>query len=130
MALTIGQLIKQSRLNRGLTQEELGELVWVKKSAVAKWENGRVSEIGRSNLQGLAKALGIDPAELIGEDGIEVRKRIKKDPKAAAAKAAELLSDQDFIDLYTLYKSLSQEKKNQIRDFILFIANQPRKSTE
>lgn len=125
MALTIGQLIKQSRLNRGLTQEELGELVGVKKSAVAKWENGRVSEIGRSNLQGLAKALGIDPAELIGEDGIEVRKRIKKDPKAAAAKAAELLSDQDFIDLYTLYKSLSQEKKNQIRDFILFIANQP-----
>ncbi len=125
MALTIGQLIKQSRLNRGLTQEELGELVGVKKSAVAKWENGRVSEIGRSNLQGLAKALGIDPAELIGEDGIEVRKRIKKDPKAAAAKAAELLSDQDFIDLYTLYKSLPQEKKNQIRDFILFIANQP-----
>lgn len=125
MALTIGQLIKQSRLNRGLTQEELGELVGVKKSAVAKWENGRVSEIGRSNLQGLAKALGIDPAELIGEDGIEVRKRIKKDPKAAAAKAAELLSDQDFIELYTLYKSLPQEKKNQIRDFILFIANQP-----
>lgn len=125
MALTIGQLIKQSRLNRGLTQEELGELVGVKKSAVAKWENGRVSEIGRSNLQGLAKALGIDPVELIGEDGIEVRKRIKKDPKAAAAKAAELLSDQDFIDLYTLYKSLPQEKKNQIRDFILFIANQP-----
>ena len=96
----------------------------MKKSAVPKWENGRVSEIGRSNLQGLAKALGIDPAELIGEDGIEVRKRIKKDPKAAAAKAAELLSDQDFIDLYTLYKSLPQEKKNQIRDFILFIANQ------
>lgn len=125
MALTIGQLIKQSRLNRGLTQEELGDLVGVKKSAVAKWENGRMSEIGRSNLQGLAKALGIDPAELIGEDGIEVRKRIKKDPKAAAAKAAELLSDQDFIDLYTLYKSLPQEKKNQIRDFILFIANQP-----
>jgi transcriptional regulator with XRE-family HTH domain len=123
--LTIGQLIKQSRLNRGLTQEELGELVGVKKSAVAKWENGRVSEIGRSNLQGLAKALGLDPADLIGEDGVEVRKRIKKDPKAAAAKAAELLSDQDFIDLYTLYKSLSQEKKNQIRDFILFIANQP-----
>lgn len=123
--MTIGQLIKQSRLNRGLTQEELGELVGVKKSAVAKWENGRVSEIGRSNLQGLAKALGLDPADLIGEDGVEVRKRIKKDPKAAAAKAAELLSDQDFIDLYTLYKSLSQEKKNQIRDFILFIANQP-----
>lgn len=132
MALTIGQLIKQSRLNRGLNQEELGELVWVKKSAVAKW--GEVSvktggtvltKIGRSNLQGLAKALGIDPAELIGEDGIEVRKRIKKYPKAAAAKAAELLSDQDFIELYTLYKSLPQETKNQIHDFILFIANQP-----
>ena len=45
MALTIGQLIKQSRLNSGLTQEELGELVGVKKSAVAKWENGRVLKL-------------------------------------------------------------------------------------
>lgn len=99
MALTIGQLIKQSRLNRGLTQEELGELVGVKKSAVAKWENGRVSEIGRSNLQGLAKALGIDPAELIGEDGIEVRKRIKKRPESSRCQSGGTAFESGFYRL-------------------------------
>ena len=49
------------------TQEEVAEKVGVKKSAVAKWENGRVSEIKRSNLKKLADALEIDPNQLLGD---------------------------------------------------------------
>lgn len=65
--MRIGDVIKQARIQKGYTQEELAELVGVQKSAVAKWENGRVSEIKRSNLQGLAQALGINPVSLVGE---------------------------------------------------------------
>ena len=35
----IGQAIKQARLERNLTQEELGELVGVKKAQISKIEN-------------------------------------------------------------------------------------------
>ena len=34
----MGNIIKQFRETRGLTQEQLGELVGVKKAAVCKWE--------------------------------------------------------------------------------------------
>lgn len=63
----IGIIIKQARLQKGFTQEVLAEKVGVKKSAVAKWENGRVSEIKRSNLKNLADALGLNPALLVSD---------------------------------------------------------------
>lgn len=65
--MNIGDIIKQARIQKGYTQEELADLVGVQKSAVAKWENGRVSEIKRSNLQGLAQALDISPFSLVGD---------------------------------------------------------------
>lgn len=63
----IGKLIKDARLAKGLTQEELGALVGLQKSAIAKYENGRVVNIKRSTLQGLAIALGLKASDLIME---------------------------------------------------------------
>ena len=65
--MNVGSLIKQARLAKSLTQEELAEKVGVQKSAVAKWENGRVSEIKRSNLKKLSEALGLNPNQLLDE---------------------------------------------------------------
>lgn len=111
----IGQLIKQARIAKGLTQEELGKLVGVQKSAIAKYENGRVVNIKRSTLQGLAKALDLKGADLIDEE-------IKKDPDAAAKNAADILRDQDLMEIIYLYKSLNEDKKKQVKDFIRFVA--------
>lgn len=66
--MDVGYIIKKARAEKGMTQEELAEKVGVKKSAVAKWENGRVSEIKRTNLKNLADVLGLDPNELLGDE--------------------------------------------------------------
>ncbi len=63
--MEIGMLIKEARLSKGLTQEELGEIVGVQKSAIAKYENGRVVNIKRSTLQKLAAALDLRGSDLI-----------------------------------------------------------------
>ncbi len=42
-----GERIKKLRKEKGLTQEQLGKLLGVKKSAIAKYENNR--EIGRAS---------------------------------------------------------------------------------
>lgn len=64
--MEIGQKIKAARLQKGYTQEELGKIMGVKKSAVAKWESGRVVNIKRSVLVKMSEVLEIPPHELIG----------------------------------------------------------------
>ena len=68
--MTIGEKIKQARLAKGYTQEELGNLVGVKKAAINKYESGIVQNLKRSMIAKLADALSIDPVTLIGFDEI------------------------------------------------------------
>lgn len=92
--MDVGYIIKQARLEKGYTQEALAEMVGVQKSAVAKWENGRVSEIKRTNLKKLSEALGLKPTQLLdntekptaADDGLsddmrELIEHIKKLPE-------------------------------------------------
>ena len=64
-----GDRIKELRLARGLTQEELGELTGLQKSAIAKYENGKTENMKRAVIMKMAKALGVSPAYLaFGEE--------------------------------------------------------------
>lgn len=66
--MNVGEKIKNARLARGMTQEELGAILGLQKSAIAKYENGRVVNIKRSTLKKISDALGIPPHELIFEN--------------------------------------------------------------
>ena len=112
----VGDLIKKARLEKGLTQEELAEKVGVKKSAVAKWENGRVSEIKRSNLKNLADALGLNPTQLLGD--------IVRDPVGVADELADIYLDPELRSMIADYKKLSIDKQEQARAYIQFLSKQ------
>ena len=43
--MDIGQKIRIARIEKGMTQEELGNILGVKKSAIAKYKSGRVQII-------------------------------------------------------------------------------------
>ena len=100
--------------DRGLTQEELGKLVGVQKSAIAKYENGRVVNIKRSTLQGLAKALDLKGSDLI----------IESNPKEAASLSARVLSDSDLREVAELYLSLSDDDKKTYKELLRRLAKQ------
>ena len=97
--------IKEQRIAKGLTQEELGEKLGLKKSAIAKYENGRVENIKRSVIKKMAKALECSPTYLLGYD-------------------AEYTID-DFVELKQLpeeerellkaYRAASDDRKEAIR---------------
>ena len=106
--MDIGQKIKQARIAKGLTQEELGNLVGLQKSAIAKYENGRVVNIKRSTLQKLAQALDLRGSDLI----------IEADPKEAAELSARVLMDCELMESIEQYYTLSSEKQKMIRDLI------------
>ena len=62
-----GELIKSCRIKLGWTQEELGNALvpTVQKSAIAKWENGRVENIKRHHLRQMAKLFNIDVRDFL-----------------------------------------------------------------
>lgn len=114
--MSVGDLIKKTRLEKGMTQEELAEKVGVKKSAVAKWENGRVSEIKRSNLHRLSEALNLNPNQLLGD--------IEHDPVAVANELADIYLDPELRSMIGIYKSLSNDKQAQVREYVYFLSQQ------
>lgn len=66
--MDIGNKIKSARIAKGMTQEELGKHLGVQKSAIAKYENGRVINIKRSILKKISDVLDIRPSDLIFEE--------------------------------------------------------------
>lgn len=62
----MGAIIKQLRLQKGLTQEELGKVIGVQKFAIRKYESGMVQNIKRSSIKKLADFFGVSPSYLLG----------------------------------------------------------------
>lgn len=106
--MEIGQKIKQARIAKGFTQEELGNKVGLQKSAIAKYESGRVVNIKRSTLQKLAQALDLRGSDLI----------IESNPKEAAELSAKVLLDCELMDAIERYYTLTPEKQKMVRDLI------------
>lgn len=64
--MKIGEIIKNRRLELGLTLEEVGKKVGVGKSTVRKWETGLIENMRRDRIAKLAEVLDIPPSQLIG----------------------------------------------------------------
>lgn len=107
--VNIGNIIKKARIKKGLTQEELGKMVGVQKSAIAKYENGRIVNIKRSTLQKISSALNIRPSELIFDGS----------PLEAADLHARILTDAELMETIKNYYSLSSDKQKIVRELIL-----------
>ena len=106
--MDIGKKIKEARKNKGMTQEELGNVVGVQKSAIAKYESGRVVNIKRSTLQKIASALNIRPSELVFEES----------PKESASFHVKVISDLELMSTLQDYYKLTQENQKIVRDLI------------
>lgn len=65
--MAIGAYIKNLRVAKGISQEELGKIVGVQRAAVQKWESGKTQNLKRETLKKLAEFFGVSPATFIKE---------------------------------------------------------------
>ena len=63
---TLGETLKEYRINCKMTQEFVAESLGVSRQAVSKWENG-TSDPSTSNLIALAKLYGIAAEEILNK---------------------------------------------------------------
>lgn len=61
----VGDYIKSLRQSKGMTQEELGNIIGVKKAAVQKWESGLVQNLKRETIKKLADFFEVNPSTFI-----------------------------------------------------------------
>lgn len=98
--MNIGKIIRDARIKKGYTQEQLGEIMGVQKSAIAKWENGRVVNIKRDKLKKLAEVLSIPPYELVA-------------PNSIVSNSEQNLSS-DELQLLDMYRQLNDQGKEYV----------------
>ena len=65
-AQTLGEVLKQHRMDCKMTQEFIAETLGVSRQAVSKWESG-ASDPSTTNLMALAKLFGVAPEDLLKE---------------------------------------------------------------
>lgn len=71
--MTFKDRLKDLRIQKGLTQEELGQKVGLQKAAIYKYEKGLVVNLKRSTIEKLANALSVPATYLMCmTDGISV----------------------------------------------------------
>ena len=66
MESEMSQRIRQLRLEKGMTLEQVADIVGVGKSTVRKGETGMIANMKRDKIALLATALGTTPAYLMG----------------------------------------------------------------
>lgn len=61
----LGERIRRTRIEKGMSQEALAEAMGTTKSTISKYELGR-RDLNSNNIQRIADALGVSAAQLLG----------------------------------------------------------------
>lgn len=103
--------IKQLRLEKGLTQEELGRLLGVGHSAVAKWENGMTKNMKTAMVAKMARIFNCRPSYVMA---------MEDNPKAVAVDVPDM--DDQFAKLAEWYTMLNQEGRERAEQYMSDLA--------
>ena len=68
----LGERIKGLRKEKGLSLEQLAELIGTSRQTIHRYETGVISNIPSEKIEQMAKALGTTPAKLMGWDNDEI----------------------------------------------------------
>lgn len=106
----MAERIKERRTIMGFTQEELGEKLGLQKSAIAKYENGRVENIKRSVIADMARILNCSPSYLMGWDdsGKPSRKGVIINVLGRVAAGIPIDAVEDIIDTEEITEELAK----------------------
>ena len=113
-AKDVGLYIKKLRENRGLTQEQLGELVGVQKAAVQKWESGTTKNLKRHVVKALSDYFDVSPASFV------INSKTEGDLEKIMTAATER---EDVKDFFTTVVDMSPEDFETARKVIDALIN-------
>lgn len=113
--MTIGERLKRLRLEKGLTQEELGRIVGVTKAAIQKYESGQIKNFKAESIRKLSDYFGMAPVYFIFDD---VPEYSHKD----ITKLWERHFGSWFVAFLETMNSLNEDGKKKVYEYCMDIA--------
>lgn len=111
--MSLGANLKKLRLEKGLTQEELGELLGVKKAAVQKYESGQVQNLKQSTIKKLCEIFNKYPSYFIFDDfDQELERKLIKE-----IGYIEMISKNygnEAVEILEIFVDLNEENKKKV----------------
>ncbi len=139
--MTIGERIKEKRLEKRMSLEDLANVANVARQTIYKYENNIITNIPTDKIEAIANALGVSPSYLMGwEDtiSINIKENIKKHPYFKSLDLWEMekkrersqkeITENPYHDttlLLNLYEQLSDQQKKAFFDLLKTIINSP-----
>jgi len=118
---SIGARLKALRLDRGLTQDEVGKRILVSKQTLYKYENDIVTNIPVDKIELLAEVYHVTPAYIMGweqpEEDVDDSPSYYDDPEVAAI-ANEMKENPGMRILFDASRGLSKESIEEVRRFV------------
>ena len=104
--------IKELRMARNMTLEDVAKIVGVGKSTVRKWETGMIENMKRDKIAALAKALGTTPIFLMGWEEEQKKNDIQADI------ILKMRSDDTFMSVVENLYKLDKDKLETINQML------------
>ncbi|MBR2133458.1 MAG: helix-turn-helix transcriptional regulator [Eubacterium sp.] len=110
---TFGDNLRKLRKEKGLTQQQLSDIVGIKRSAYAYYEIDK-SEPSIATLLKIANALNVSVDEIVNSSR----------PVHSGAAEYSGLTDDELKTLIKLYKKLDNSQKHEVENYIRFITKE------
>ena len=127
--MSMGDRIKYLRESIGMTQDELGERLGIQKSAVAKYEAGKVENIKRSYIKIMADIFGVSPCFLLGfDEDEETEKKIAE--QTVLLQQIQRHWGKDAVNLLENFTQLNTDGKKKVLSQAEDLTEIPKYKTE
>lgn len=113
--MEIGTLLKNRRIDLGLTLKEIADAVGVSEATVSRWESGEIANMKRDKIAALAKVLSISPAAIMGWE--ETPQEYYIDPETTAI-AQKIYEDKELRALFDAAADASPEDLQTVQTML------------
>ena len=109
--MTIGEKIKKLRKEAGMTQAELASKLGLKDSVIAKYENGRIPDLKRTTIAGLAKVFNVSPMFFMDDTVTSIGDYQFKKAK----------TNTEIVEIKTMYRAMTNEQQKRVMEYMKMV---------
>lgn len=114
--MSVGLTIKKLRQEKGLTQEELGAMLGVKKAAVQKYESGQVQNLKQATIKRLCEIFEMNPSVFIF-NSTEIVNEEKLAREVGLLEEIQRTYGKEVIELLQYFVELDDAGKLKVLDY-------------